>query len=519
MNSRATNPLNRRQLSQLLLAGATAPMALSAAVVRAAPAAAQALDHVIIPVGQDVATLDPHNEPTTNFSHLRSTFENLTFIDNNRQLQPALAESWSLVNDTTWEFKLRPDVKFHNGDTMTADDIVWNFNRVMTEAHPSGPRKIFVAWYESIEKVDDLTVHIHTLGPYPPAALNSTIAMIIPQKYFEEVGPEGFDQNPVGTGPYRITSWALNQQLMLEKFDDYWGTPGTIPTAEFRIIPEESTRISELITGGAHFVLNLSPNRVAELENQPNVEIVSTQSSLIFWLGFNTATAPLDDVRVRQAVAHAIDVPLIIQEVLGGYGTHANSSVHATSIGWDPDLPPFEYNPDLSRQLLAEAGYPDGFSMPFMGGPTVWPSTEESGVAISGFLAEVGIDAPFQLIEWGEYFDQFRNGELEGMFLWGNLSGVDPQVSLNLNYHSPPVGQQIYYNNTELDAMIDRAQTDLDEESRLATIKEIQAFMKEEVAIVPLWLYDEVAAISNLIEWRPRGDFFLQVNEVTPAAE
>lgn len=518
MSGWVDNRQSRRQINRLLLTGAAAPLWLPVAATSPALAAAQTVDHLVVVVGQDVATLDPHNEPTTNFSHLRQTFENLTQINNNRELQPALAESWSLVNDTTWEFKLRPDVKFHNGDTMTAEDIVWNFNRVMTEAHPSGPRKIFVAWFDSIEQVDDLTVHVHTLGPYPPAALVSTIAMIIPKNYFEEVGPEGFDQAPVGTGPYRITSWSLNQQLTLEAFDEYWGTPGVIPTAEFRIIPEESTRISELITGGADVVLNLSPNRVAELENEPNIDIVSKESSLNFWLGFNTATSPLDDVRVRQAFAHAIDVPLIIQEVLGGFANHSNSTVHTTSIGWDPDLPPFEYDPDKARQLLAEAGYPDGFSMPFVGGPTVWPATEESGEAISGFLAEVGIDAPFQLIEWGDYFDRFRNGELEGIFLWGNLSGIDPQTSLNLNYHSPPVGQQVYYNNPDLDALIEAAQTDMNPESRLATIKEIQAFMKQEVSIVPLWQYMEVGAISSRFSWQPRGDFFLQINEVTPAS-
>lgn len=476
------------------------------------------IERVIIAVAADISTLDPHIEPTTNFSQLLQPYENLIEIDANLQVQPALATSWEMVDETTWHFHLREGVRFHNGALLTAEDVAWNFNRILASDATSGPRKAYVVWLESAEAVDDLTVQLNTLIAYPAVVVSNYIPIMIPKAYFEEVGPEGFVQAPVGTGPYKIDSWSVNEALHFSAFADYWGEPPAIPAATFRVIPEESTRLNELTTGGVDIVLNLSATRVAELQGSGDITLTSKPSVLNFYLGMNTANEPLDNLTVRQAIAHAVDVPLMVDALLSGYGEVANSLVHSTSFGWMQALEPFAYDPDLARQLLAEAGYPDGFSTSFYGGPSVWPLTDEAGQAISGFLAEVGIDAPFTLLEWGDYFDRYRNSELDGLFLWGNSSpGLEASTHLTLNFRSAPTGRGLYWSSPETDELIDRTNAELDDAAREQIYFQIQQILREQVAAIPLWNYEEIAAVGPRVDWQARGDFFIRVNAVTPA--
>jgi peptide/nickel transport system substrate-binding protein len=481
-------------------------------------AAQDASDQVTIAVGADISTLDPHLESTTNFSQLLQSYENLIEIDANLKVQPALATSWEMADDTTWLFHLRENVKFHNGETMTAEDVAWNLNRILASDATSGPRKSYVVWLESAEVVDELTVQLNTLAPYSSVVVANYIPIMIPKAYFEEVGPDGFVEAPVGTGPYKIDEWKVNESLTLTAFDDYWGGPPPIPNATFRIIPEESTRVNEIQTGGVDIVLNLSPYRVTDLDGNADIEISSKPSVLNFYLGFNTTADPFQDVKVREAIAHAIDVPLMVETLLAGYGQVANSLVHSTSFGWMESLEPFAYDPDLAKQLLSEAGFPDGFSATFYGGPDLWPVTDETGQAISGFLADVGIDAPFELLDWGDYFDRYRNSELDGLFLWGNSSpGLEASTHLTLNFLSPPVGRGLYWSSPETDELIVAANEELDPDARQELYFQIQQILHDQVAAAPLWNYEEVAAVGPRIDWEARGDFYVRAKDVLPA--
>lgn len=481
-------------------------------------ASAASVDHVTIAVEADVSTMDPQNEPTTNFSQLRQSFENLIRIDEHLKIQPALATSWKMTDDTTWVFTLRDGVKFHNGDLMTADDVAWGLNRILSAGATSGPQKAYIAWLKSATALDAKTVELKTKVPYPSVLAASYIPIIIPKAYFEKVGAEGFNKAPIGTGPYKIDAWSVNQKLELSAFADYWGGEPTIPKATFRVIPDESTRINELKTGGVDIVLNLSPARVADLKNQQGITITSKPSVLNFYLGMNTHKAPFDNLKVRQAIAAAIDVPTMIKALLAGYGSVANSLVHATSFGWNKDLVPFPYDPNKAKQLLAEAGLEKGFTSTFLVGPGLWPATKETGEAISGFLADVGIKAPTTVLEWGDFFDRYRNGKLDGLFLWGNSSpGLEPSLHLNLNFHSPPTGRGLYWSSPEVDQLIDTAIKNLDPTTQAQEYEKIQQILHDQVAAVPLWNYDEVDAVGSRVTWQARGDYYIQVAEVKPA--
>ena len=284
------------------------------------------------------------------------------------------------------------------------------------------------------------------------------------------------------------------------------------------MIPEESTQVNELATGSAQIVPNLSPSLVAQIDNKPGQKITSKPSVLNFYLGLNTHNKPFDDLRVREAIAYSLDVETMIKQLLAGYGSVANSLVQSTSFGWDKDLAPFKYDPDQAKKMLSDAGYSYGFTSTLVGGPGVWPVTREAGEAISGFLSDVGINAPMNLLEWGTCFDQYRNSKVDGLFLWGNLSAsLDSDLHLTLNFHSPPSGRGLYWSSPDVEKLLDDARTDLDVDDRAAKYKQVQQILHDRVAAVPLWQYNEVAAYSDKISWSERGDYFVILNEVKPA--
>lgn len=471
---------------------------------------------LVMGVPADVSTLDIHNEPNSNTSHLIQFSESLLRTDENLKIQPALATSWNMIDDTTWEFKLREGVKFHDGTPFTAEDVKWSYDRIMEAGAESGIRKIYVGWFKGVEIIDDYTVRLHFETPYPPAlAQIASLPVIMSKAQFEKGGAEELGKKPVGTGPFKVANWTVNESLELEANPDYWGGRPVIDELVLRVIPDESTRIAEMLTGGVDALIDVPLARVSELENKPDITVTSKAGVLNFYVGFNTHESPFDNLKVRQAVAHAIDVETMVNTILGGYGEHANSLVQSTSCGWNPNLKPFEYDPDLSKQLLAEAGYPDGFETVVDAAPGVWPTTEETAEAIGGYLDAVGIKTEVKISEFGDYFERYRGTKLEGLFLWGNIAPeLDADIHVHLNFHCPPDGRGLYWCSDETDELIDKTRGELDVDAREKMFSRIQEIFQEQVVAVPLWQYDHVGAINSRFAWEPRGDFYLYATDI-----
>lgn len=490
-----------------------AVVALLVMAVGCGPRAQQPTEKVrlVIAVPVDVSTLDIHNEPNSNTSHLIQFSESLLTTDENLEIQPALATSWEMIDDTTWEFKLREGVKFHDGTPFTAQDVKWSYDRIMSAGAESGIRKIYVGWFKEVEIIDDYTVRLHFEASYPPAlAQIASLPVIMSKAQFETGGAEELGKKPVGTGPFKVVNWTVNESLELEANPDYWGGRPVIDEVVLRVIPDESTRIAEMLTGGVDALIDVPLARVGELANQPDITVTSKAGVLNFYLGLNTYRSPFDNLKVRQAVAHAIDVQTMIDTILGGYGQHANSLVQSTSFGWNPNLKPFEYDPDLSRRLLAEAGYPEGFQTVLDAAPGVWPATEETAEAIAGYLDEVGIKTQVQIGEFGDFFERYRANELEGLLLWGNIAPeLDADIHVHLNFGCPPDARGLYWCSDETDQLIAATRAELDVEAREKTFWRIQEIFQDEVVAVPLWQYDQVGAINSRFVWEPRGDFYL----------
>jgi peptide/nickel transport system substrate-binding protein len=305
---------------------------------------------------------------------IRNMFDGLVTRDTTSGVHMEIAEEMNWLDDQTLEIKLRDGVTFHDGSEMTADDVVYTFERIIQEnmiEYPephTSPRKGLIAPLESIEKTDENTVVMHFSGPWPPAMQLIVHQQIVPQGYLEEVGTEGFINNLVGTGPFKFVSAQPGfVEVVMERYDDYYGGspdlepvgPACVSTAVFRVIPEASTRVAALLAGEVDIIQAVPPELVDTLAQTPGIQVKTAPGTQPKWMEMNVNKAPFDDVRVRQALNYAVDKQLIIDEIYGGRAVALPGALSPYNNFANQSLEPYPYDPDMALSLLAEAGWTD----------------------------------------------------------------------------------------------------------------------------------------------------------------
>ncbi len=409
-------------------------------------------------------------------------FDSLVYLNPDGELEPALAESWDISDEgTEYTFKLREGVTFHNGEVFNADDVVasWEFGK-------SDVTKWAQDWEkaENVEKVDDYTVLITTAAPDP--LLLKTIAIswsMLPNEYMAEVGLEGFNEQPIGTGPFVFQEWMRGDHITLTANPDYWreGYP-KVETLIFRPIPESATRAAAIQTGEVDIAPRLSADQAKSLVGQ-DVKVLKYPLWRVYYVAFNNLTSgvglPTEDAKVRQAMNYAVDVQTIIDSILEGYGKPSASYAAATGeLGYGA-VEPFGYDPEKAKQLLAEAGFAEGFEIGMACPIGAYSHFEEICQAIAGYLGDVGITVELELMESGQYWDQEANKELPPLFgdSWGNsigesynrLTGALGGWDAAYSSWSDPV----------IDDYIEQIGTTVDQEAREKLYEELQVYMKE----------------------------------------
>ena len=295
-------------------------------------------------------------------NHIQQT---LLDYDHSMTLQPNLAVSWEQIEPTVWQYKLREGVEFSNGEPLDAEQVKFSFDRVMAPDSDS-MRKGETRYVSSVEIVDDLTVNFHTNGVIPLFDLYVTAKFpIVPQGYITEHGSEHFASNPVGTGPYVLEEWVKDDHITLRKNPNYWGDEPEIDVLTFRTVPDIASRVATLLAGEADIATDLQPATVQEVENREDLSVVSRPGMRSVFLLFNTKIdTPVTDRRVRQAINYAVDKDAIIANILDGFGKKLEGQVLSEEYwGYQAALEAYPYDPDKAKELLAEAGYPDGFDL------------------------------------------------------------------------------------------------------------------------------------------------------------
>lgn len=423
-----------------------------------------------------------------------SLYDSLVFVGPDGAVEPALAESWEISDDgATYTFTLREDVTFHNGEPFNADAVVFSW-----EQGKMPENEWFSLWENatSVTAIDEYTVEITTEGPRPLflREMAQNWAMI-PPGYFQEVGLEGFLQEPVGTGAFQLVEWIQGDRIVMEAFEEYWreGYP-LIDNLIFRPIPESSTRVAAIQTGEVDIVTRLSAEEAASLEGTEDVEVVNYPVNRSYYIAFNNLTTgvgePTEDPLVRRAMNYAVDVDAIIDALFNGYAAAATGLVTPGDWGYDETLEPFGYDPERARELLDEAGYPDGFSMGFACPIGAYTNFEQVCEAVQGYLMEVGIETELELMESGAYWDLEAAKELPPLF-GDSWSAVEGEALARLN--GSLRGFDASYSAWEdpvITELLQQIESTVDETARADLYVELQHYMQENPPFI--YLYEPV---------------------------
>ncbi|MCC6944038.1 MAG: hypothetical protein IT335_05640, partial [Thermomicrobiales bacterium] len=370
-----------------------------------------------------------------------------------------------------------------------------------------------ISMITDIEVVDDYTVVVTSDLPNATFLAEIGRMAIVPPAYIEEVGAEGFADHPIGTGPFKFVEWRVGEQVVLEANDDYWNGRPEVDRVIIKAVPENLTRVTELLTDRADLVAKVPPELVPEVEGTEGARIESVSSVQNVFIGMTTAEGPFSDVRVRQAVNYAIDVDLLIDAILGGLARPVDGPFSPLIFGVDPEMPGFDYNPERAKELLAEAGFADGFDTELTFGQGRIIKAQELAEAIASELANVGIRVSVVPREWGLYWELHGAGNLEGMYLDSLTATIgDPDQVLKF---VDSTRNGYYFNTPELDALILAQRTETDTEARIELIHQVQQMMIDEAPWAYLFDVDLLYGVSDKIDYNPRPNELIWLADVT----
>lgn len=458
----------------------------------------------------------PENlDPTMNLASIRaavgvSLFDSLVGRGADNQIVPQLAESWKLVDDLTWQFKLRRGVVFHNGEPFNAEAVKATIERVLNPDQKS-PNRANIAEIARVEIKDDATIELITQRPYAPL-LNRLIDFpILPPKYTAEKGNAGAALRPVGTGPYRFVELVKDDHLIVEAFDKHWRGAPKIRRVVFKPIPEPFTRAAALRNGEVDLVTTLPPNLARELDRVAGVKVQRTPSSWIVYLGLNALKKPLSDVRVRQALNYATDVDALVKNVMDGNGRRMEGPLTPQMFGFDPTVKGYAPDPARAKKLLAEAGYPDGLEITLESSAGRYQGDKEIAEALGGQWQRAGFRPRVQVAEWGAYFKRYLGKQFQDAYLLG-LGGPMQDGDELYNLVSSK-GRGLYYKNERIDQLFDQGRATMDPARRKKIYADLSRAMVEDATWVFLMQQVDIYATRDRLSWTPRADQWLLFHE------
>jgi peptide/nickel transport system substrate-binding protein len=422
---------------------------------------------------------------------------------------PMLAESWKIVNDTTWEFKLRKGVKFHNGEPFTSASVKATIEYTLDPANKTHyTAGAYWGLVKEVQIVDDYTVRFITKQPWPnltdSAASNG--ALMMPPKALKELGPAKFAEKPIGTGPFRFVEWRRDERLVLERNPDYWQGPADASRVTFRFIPEFSARMAALLSGEIDVMKDVPPHAVEAIERSGRAKMRTTVSSRINYLALvNLKPGPMQDLRVRRAMNHAVDVDELIKQVLKGRATRMCGPLSPVNVDYGP-VECYKHDPARAQALFKEAGIdPKTLALTLDTPSGRYPLDKDVSLAIGAQLQRLGIKTNVVVNEWGTHLDKIKNRTTGDMFFlgWGPAlhgQGTMPPLFLADQTYSS------YGNNATLNEKIARVQTVLDPKARAEGYAELQKMVRDEAPWVFLWQQHDLYGVAQHVEWTPRAD-------------
>jgi peptide/nickel transport system substrate-binding protein len=519
---------------------ATLALVLLAGAAHAqAPAQGSALR---IAVGGAFTSMDPHYHTLTpNNAMNKHVFDRLVDADENFRLRPGLAESWAPVGDTTWEFRLRRGVTWHDGTPFTAEDIVATFARVPEVRNSPGSFVIYTRSVQRLEVVDDHTVRMHTATPYPLMPNLMAGLPIISRKVAPNTDTAEFNNGraAIGTGPYRLVSYSPGSQAVFERNPNYYGAAQPWSRVDYRVIPNDGARIAALRAGDVDVIDAVPTRDVETLKANPALAIASQPAlrNIFLYLdhardrppgvsgsnGEALAGSPLRDNRVREALSIAINRPAIVRQVMSGYATPSGQFLAAGVMGHDPSIAAPALDAARAQRLLAEAGYPNGFRVVLAGPNNRYVNDEQVLQAVAQMWSRIGVKADVQAMPSNVYFARSARDEFPvGLSGWGTSSGEpdSPMVAL-IASKDPARGRgtsnRSGYSSAEFDALLDRALSTIDPAPREDFYRQATRVAMRDHAIIPLHHQVNIWASRRAVKVIARNDEETYAMSMSPA--
>lgn len=523
------------------LAGALRTLIAAVVVVSASAAQAKPLR---IGLAAEPTSMDPHFQTLTpNLALHAHIYEPLVAQDARQRLKPALAESWKILDDgITWEFKLRPNVKWHDGSPFTADDVVFTFERVPNVQGAPAPFTYAIKG-KSIIKVDDLTVRITSGAPSPLTPNDLSVVFIASRKAASAQPTSAFNAGvaAIGTGPYKFAAFVPGDRIQLVRNDTYWGGAEPWTTVAFRPIKAGPARVAALLAGDVDLIEDVPPNDIRTLESQPKVTLarIPSHRSIFLQLDQNRATTPfltaksgaampnpLKDKRVREALSISINRDAIVGRTMDGNAVAAGQFLPEGYFGRSENLAPPPFEPDRAKKLLADAGFPEGFKITLHAPTGRYVNDARIAEAIAQMWTRIGLDATFEAIPVATYFGRALAGGPDktpefSITMWGSsvASGDVSSVlkplmqtfdrdkgsgSVNAARHSNPA----------FDALIDKALATISVEERRRLYIEATELITREIGYIPLHYQVNVWGARRGLKVTPRTDEMTMAMEV-----
>nr|WP_314070332.1 ABC transporter substrate-binding protein [uncultured Roseococcus sp.] len=521
--------------------------ALLAGALALASGSAQAQapsQNLTIGVGGAFNTMDPHFYNTSPNASLSSHFfEPLVVRDARAVPRPGLAQSWSRISDTIWEFRLRPGVKWHDGRDFTADDVVFTFGRVPNVPNTAGSFAGYIRAVSRIEVVDPLTIRLHTAAPHPMLLVELASIFIVSRHAGEGAATEDYNSGraAIGTGPYRLASYDQGSRVEMTRNDQHWDTPQPWARVSYRLIGNDAARSAALLAGDADVIDQVPSSDLARLRRDRRVTISEIESLRMIHVapdwsrrenpifvsdvaGRPLATNPFQDRRVRRALSVAINRAALAERVMEGTAIPNGQWLPPGLSTYNPDVPVPAFDPEAAKRLLAEAGFPQGFRLTLHTPNDRYPNDARVAQAVAQMWSRIGVQTTVEALPWASFSARAARQEF-GMRLagWGSTTGEASIALVNVygTYDREArtgSANSSRYSNPTLDALVRRAVSTVDDASREAMLREAVKLTMEDQASIILFQLINFWAVRTGLAYEARMDERTTAMSVRPAA-
>jgi peptide/nickel transport system substrate-binding protein len=470
-----------------------------------------AQDQIVIALQGEPTTLDPQFADDGNMRPVSdNVFDKLLVLDG-KTLQPipCLAIEWERVSDITWQFTLRENVKFHNGEPFTAEDAVYSVKRIIDPTFNSQIAGNF-STIKDAKIINSNTILIITNGPDPILLKRLTLLDIVNKKYTESSPNNIINTKPVGTGPYQVIEWNRGEEIKIGKFNGYWGQKPNIQNVTYRFIQENSTRLAALKAGEINLAVNMLPEYLEQLPSYKTANSIE-----FYFLRFNTIRGIMQNKLIRQAVNYAIDKEAIVEALFLGSAIPARGQLAKEAyFGFNKNLDAYAFNPEKAKELLKEAGY-KGEVVQLISERGRWMKDGEISEAVASMISDVGINVKLTFLSWQQWLDTLFNLEKAPDIMFS--SNGNELFDMDRFYQAiiKTGGPQSAYSNPDIDKKIDAARNEMDPVKRQAMYEELAQLVYDDPFGVPLINLKSIWGISKDLEWEPREDGRMLISEMS----